>query len=237
MTDGTRGGKRAQLILNVTALLFIIAIFSFVTVKFLGFCGGSEEFVEYIRQRGIGGALVLIAVQTLQVVVAFIPGEVVELAAGVMYGPWIGLILCLIGLNVGTVLIFCLVKWFGKAFVKDRMKGKELPFSGIANDERRLLVIMFFLLMIPGIPKDILIYAVPLTSVRMHRFMIVSTIARIPTVITSTFTGAAVIEKNFTLAIILTALSLILATLGIIFNKKICTLIDRAFPKKSESEK
>ena len=91
---------------------------------------------------------------------------------------------------------------------------------------------MFFIFIIPGIPKDVLIYPVPLTKVKMHHFLIMSTIARIPTVISSTFVGSAVIEENYLSAIIVFSVSVAIAIPGLIFNKQICAFIERLFPKK-----
>ena len=230
---------KPQTVINLVALSVIIALGIFITVRYfdtfksLGTDEGLEKFVNEIQSTGIFGALILILIQTLQVVVAFIPGEFVELGAGVMFGPWLGLLLCLIGLNLGTALIFLFVRWFGKAFVQDNVREREFERLKFLNNPRRALIIMFFIFIIPGIPKDILIYPVPLTKVKLHHFMIVSTIARIPTVITSTITGSAVIENNYTLAIVLTVASVILAALGILFNKRICDLLDRKFPQSA----
>lgn len=231
---------KPQTVINLIAIALILGLGIFITVRYfdtfksLGTDDGLERFVNEIQSTGIFGALILTLIQTLQVVVAFIPGEFVELAAGVMFGPWLGLIICLIGLNLGTLLIFGFVRWFGKAFVFDNVKIKQLEKLNFLNNPRRALIIMFFIFIIPGIPKDVLIYLVPLTKVKLHHFMIISSIARIPTIITSTITGSAVMEDNYILAIILTVTSAILAILGILFNSKICAWLDRKFPQKSE---
>ncbi|MBQ2875683.1 MAG: TVP38/TMEM64 family protein [Clostridia bacterium] len=227
-----------QLILNITALVIIIGVAAFFTVRYwdtfkvLGTEEGLEDFVESIRGTGIFGALILILIQALQVTVAFIPGEFVELAAGVMFGPWLGLLICLIGLNLGTVIIFGFVRYFGKAFVHQNVNERDFERLKFLNDPRRSLIIMFFIFIIPGIPKDVLIYPVPLTKVKMHHFLIMSTVARIPTVISSTFVGSAVIEENYLSAIIVFSVSVAIAIPGLIFNKQICAFIERLFPKK-----
>ncbi len=232
---------KPQLIINAAAFIIIIAVAAIFTVRYwdtfqsLGTDEGLDSFVKDLQSTGIFGALILILIQTLQVVVAFIPGEFVELAAGVMFGPWLGLVLCLIGLNIGTAIIFGFVRWFGKAFVFDNIKKSDFEKLKFLNDPRRALIIMFFIFIIPGIPKDVLIYPIPLTKVKMWHFMIVSSIARIPTVITSTFVGAAVMEENYISAAIIFGVSLLLAIPGLIFNKRICELIDKRFPKKEES--
>ena len=231
-----------RLVLNIIALLIIIATAAVFTVRYwdtfkvLGTDEGLDNFVESIRGTGIFGALLLILIQALQVTVAFIPGEFVELAAGVMFGPWLGLLICLIGLNIGTVVIFGLVRYFGKAFVNRNVNERDFERLKFLNDPRRSLIIMFFIFIIPGIPKDVLIDPVPLTKVRMHHFLIISTIARIPTVISSTFVGSAVIEENYVSAIIVFSVSVLIAIPGLIFNKQICALIEKFFPKKQRQK-
>jgi len=234
--------SKSQLIINLSAVGILLVIAIIITARYwdsfasLGTDEGLEKFVCEIQSTGIFGALILTLIQTLQVVVAFIPGEFVELAAGVMFGPFLGLLVCLIGLNLGTALIFLLVRRLGSSFVKENVNERDFKKFTFLNDPRRALIIMFFIFLIPGIPKDVLIYPVPLTKVKLSHFMIVSSIARIPTVITSTFTGAAVIEENYTLAVIMTAVSALLAALGLIFNKKICSLIDKKYPPKTQSD-
>lgn len=232
---------KPQLVINMIAIIIILALAAFITIRYwdtfqsFGTADGLEKFIAEIQSTGIFGALILLLIQTLQVVVAFIPGEFVELAAGAMFGPWLGLLLCLIGLNIGTLLIFLFVKWFGKTFVSDNVSQRDFEKLKFLNDPRRSLVILFFIFIIPGIPKDILIYPIPLTKIKMSHFMIMSTVARIPTVISSTFVGAAVIEENYISAIVTFVISLILAALGLIFNKQICELIEKRFPQKANA--
>ena len=233
--------NKTQILINLIAIALLLGIAIFVTVRYsdtfasLSTDEGLRRFVEEIQSTGIFGALILCLIQTLQVVVAFIPGEFVELAAGVMFGPLLGLILCLVGLNLGTALIFLLVRRLGRAFVDENVSERDFKRLTFLNDPRRALIILFFIFLIPGIPKDVLIYPIPLTKVKLSLFIIVSSIARIPTIITSTLTGSAVIEENYTLAVIMTVISVTLAALGLIFNKRICSLIDKRFPNTNNS--
>ena len=52
--------------------------------------GGLSRVIDDVRNAGPLGFLILLAMQFMQIVVAFIPGEVVQMAAGMMYGPWLG---------------------------------------------------------------------------------------------------------------------------------------------------
>ena len=146
---------KPQTVINLVALLLILGLAALITIRYfdtfksLGTDQGLEKFVNEVQSTGIFGALILILIQILQVVVAFIPGEFVELAAGVMFGPWIGLIVCLIGLNLGTMLIFMFVRWFGRSFVQDNVSNGEFERLKFLNNPRRALIITFFILLIP----------------------------------------------------------------------------------------
>lgn len=233
-------GKKIQMIINIAAIAVLVGLFVFLFIyfydefKYLDTKEGLDEFIQKISDTGFWGGIILVLIQTLQVVVAFIPGEFVEIAAGVMFGPFWGLVLCLIGLNLGTLLIFGLVKWLGKPFVSENVKEKEYKHLRFLNDPNRALVVLFFIFLIPGIPKDMLIYPIPLTKVKMWKFMIVSSIARIPSVISSTFIGNAVLDQNYLAAGIVFAASLLLAVVGLIFNKKIYEFIDAKFINKKK---
>ena len=219
-------GKKVNIIINIIALILIISFLIWLYINYheklelLKTEQGRDEFINILQGTGIFGSIILIFIQALQVVVAFIPGEFVELVSGAMFGPIVGLIICLIGLNLGTLIIYGLVKLFGRPFVNENTKDKKFKFEFL-NDPNRSLIIMFFIFLMPGIPKDILIYPVPLTNVKMWKFMIVSSIARIPSVISSTFIGASIIEGDYITSIIVSVIFFILGVLGLVFNKQI----------------
>lgn len=232
-----------KLFINILAILILLGIFIFVffyfydEIKLLDSEEGIDNFINKIQSTGFFGGLILITIQILQVVVAFIPGEFVEIASGVMFGPILGLIICLIGLNLGTMIIFGLVKLLGKPFVKQNVSEKEHKYLKFLDDPNRALIMLFFIFLIPGIPKDVLIYLVPLTKVKMGKFLITSSIARIPSIISSTFIGSSILNDNYLAASIVFIVFLALAILGLIFNKQIYNFLDKKlFNKKSKKE-
>jgi len=228
---------KTQAIINIIAIIILIVIFISLFFVFkdeldiLSTKEGLNQFINDIQNTGFLGGFILIVIQTLQVVVAFIPGEFVELASGIMFGPLWGLVLCLIGLNLGTMIIFGLVKLLGKPFIDENVSQENQKFKFL-NNPHRALIILFFIFLIPGIPKDILIYLVPLTKVKMWQFLIVSSISRIPSIITSTIAGTSIINGDYLVAGIIMGITLILAILGLIFNKQITNFIENKFIKK-----
>ena len=222
---------KTQAIINIVAIILLTALFISLyfifkdKVDLLNTKDGLENFINDVQNTGFLGGIILVVIQILQVVVAFIPGEFVELASGIMFGPVLGLVLCLIGLNIGTIIIFGLVKLLGKPFVDENVSDQNQKFLFL-NNSNRTLIILFFIFLIPGIPKDILIYLVPLTKVKMWQFLIVSSVSRIPSILTSTIAGTSIINGDYLVAGIIMGISLILAIIGIIFNKQITNYIE-----------
>ena len=67
---------------------------------------------------------------------------------------------------------------------------------------------LFILFFIPGTPKDLLTYIVPLTDISLKDFLVITLFARIPSVVSSTYGGDAFADKNFImLAIVYSAIA------------------------------
>ncbi len=179
------------------------------------------KFREFIDSLGIFGVLGMLLLQITQIIIAVIPGEPIELLMGLMYGTLGGLFLSLLGIAVGQMIVFWLVLKFGVGFAKrfvNTDKFRELEF--LKNESKRdgLIFTLFF---IPGTPKDVLTYFAPFTGIAQRRFLILSTLARIPSVVTSTWAGASVSSGNFTKSIIIFAATGIVGAAGILINNYI----------------
>ena len=68
--------------------------------------GGVDEMISTVRGAGPAGVFILLGIQILQVIVAFIPGEVVQLAAGALYGPLGGMVIVLLGCVISSYIIY-----------------------------------------------------------------------------------------------------------------------------------
>lgn len=169
--------------------------------------GGLARVVEDVRNAGVGGAFVLLGMQFLQVVVAFIPGEVVQIAAGMMYGPWLGGIIIFAGAIISSAFIFVVVhkaRRAVRAFYDSRkMGGQSLDDF---EQSKKLDVMVFVLFLIPGLPKDVFTYLVPLTSMSMRNFMIFSNVGRIPGIFMSTFAANGLMEGDYMQSAVIFAL-------------------------------
>lgn len=208
-----------------STILFIIAtlLLTIIAVPMIQNYNNPEKFKSFIDSFGVFGFIILLFIQVSQVIVALIPGEFIEFVSGAVFGWFFGLILCLLGIIIGQSIIFIAVKFFGSSLVEKAAGSKAMTKYKFLYDEKRLKAVIFILYFIPGTPKDILSYFVPLTKINLIDFIIISTIARIPSILSSTYGGDAFTDKNYvTLAIVYTTIAFISITGIIIYRHFDC---------------
>ena len=181
---------------------------------------GRAQFKAYIDGIGILGWFVTLGIQLLQIFIALIPGEPVELMLGFVWGPWLGMLTCLLGIFIGTAVIFLLVKRFGRPFVRRIVGDKDLSTYKFLSDPRKIDLTVFVLFFIPGTPKDALTYIAPLAPIKPARYLAIATLARIPSIITSTLLGDSIAEGDYLLSVIVFAVTALISVLGIIFGNR-----------------
>ncbi len=184
-----------------------------------------KKFENYITSLGFKGILLVLLIQILQVFIAIIPGEFVELLAGFLYGTWGGLIICLVGNLIASLLIFTTVKFFAKNHLH-KFQDKLSQYSFL-NNKKKVALYLFIIFLIPGLPKDIFTYLVPFLPINFWTFILVTSIARIPSIISSTYSSYSILNSNCTVGIIILIAFTILAILGIIYKDKILAFLKK----------
>ena len=189
--------------------------------------GGLDRVIEDVRSAGPLGVLILLAMQFLQIVVAFIPGEVVQMAAGMMYGPWLGGLVILIGCIISAAFIFVVVHRLGAPFVQDMVPTKHLDKFRAFEETGKLDIVVFVLFLIPAMPKDVFTYLVPLTNMPMKKFLVLSNVARIPGILISTYAADGLVDGRLTQSIVIFAVVAVLALVCVVFRDRIMDLLHK----------
>ena len=195
-------------------LLLMVLLTLFVSRWLRSF--SQDDFRDYVRSFGVLAPFVMLGLQILQVFIALIPGEIVESAAGYVLGPWMGTAVCYLGICLASTLIFTLTRRYGVKWVEvfvSREKINELRFLNTEQKRNNLIFLLFF---IPGTPKDLLTYFVGLTDIKLSTFLLLSMVARIPSVITSTFGGHLLGEERYIGAVILYGITGLFSLLGML---------------------
>ena len=185
----------------IGALVYLIPI-----MKNLSTTEGRIEFKNQVQSSGILGMLSLFALQVAQIFLFILPGEPIEILAGMCYGGIGGTIFIMASVAIISTAIFYLVRKFGKKFVYEfcnKEKVQKIENSKLFQDPKKIEIIMLILFLIPGTPKDLLTYIAGLLPIKPSKFILISTFARIPSIISSTFAGEKILAGNLKMAVII----------------------------------
>ncbi|MCI8469541.1 MAG: TVP38/TMEM64 family protein [Eggerthellaceae bacterium] len=183
--------------------------------------GGLERVMADVHAAGPAGVLILLAIQFLQIVVAFIPGEVVQIAAGLIYGPWLGALIIFVGCVISSAFIFVLVRKLGAPFVQAMVPAKYQGKFDEFEESGKLNIVVFILFLIPGMPKDVFTYLVPLTTMRLRDFILLTNFARIPGIVVSTYAAAGLANGDYLESLMLFGVVAVIAVLAMVFYDRI----------------
>lgn len=224
--------EKIKLIILVAILVVILAITVYLMPWIISLkdAESREALKEYIHSKGAFGILILLGIQVLQVIVAIIPGEPIEVISGLLYGTWGGYLICTIGMLIGTILIYYTVRLLGYSFIKNVVGEGKLSKFKFLHDAKKLEMVTFLLFFIPGTPKDLLTYFMPLTKIKPSNFFLIVTIARIPSIVSSTFAGASIGDGKWLQTIVIFSVIGAVGLLGIIFND----VLIKSFNKKKK---
>ena len=189
--------KRLAWLVAAVALLFAGWVAWYIGAPMIEFVSRPQEFRAWVQEHGIWGKVLFVGMVLLQVVVAIIPGEPLEIGAGYAFGAVEGTLLCLIGIALGSTLVFLLVRKWGVPLVEVFFPIEKIRSLRFLQDSQRLNRIVFLVFFIPGTPKDLLCYFVGLTEIKLPTWIAISFFARIPSVVTSTLGGDALGTQQY----------------------------------------
>ena len=228
-----------QVLVNIVLLIVFVLLIVIISVKYSSqiyrVISEPDLFRDLLLAYGNASILVFILFQVLQVIIATIPGELVQIAGGYIYGTWFGTLYSLIGILIGYFIVFWLTRLLGYPLVK--VFVPEEKYKKISNliKTKKSDAILFLLFFIPGLPKDFLVYIGGLTPVEPLKFFLIITFARFPALFGSSFIGAHLEQENYLIVAIVTGLSALLFIVGFIFRDKILAKIESVYGKQRDT--
>lgn len=226
--------KVFKLTMTILAIAIIVGIiiYMFPVMRKLSTKEGQLAFKEKVSSSGILGLLMLFALQVAQIFLIIIPGEPIEILAGMCYGPIWGTVFIMVSAGIISTIIFSLVRKYGKRFVYnfcDKEKVAKIENSKLFKNPNKIEMIMFILFLLPGTPKDLLAYIAGLLPINPVKFVLISVFARFPSVISSTLAGANLAVGDWKKSIVM--------YLAIVLVAIIVILIANKFDKDKLAEK
>lgn len=217
--------KRVAVIAVVVFLLLAFVAFYFTLGRTIAkFVQNPDGFKHWIDNFGNWSIAVFLVLRIIQTVTKLIPGEPLEIAAGCVFGVWEGLAWCLVGSVLGSLVILWLGKSYGMRMIGLFIEPEKVHKIAFLQNTDRMNVTFFFLYLIPGTPKDIFTWLICLSDENPFKFLLLTTIARAPSILVSTWCGYEFVTGDYLFAILIFAASLALAIVGWLlyryFNKK-----------------
>ncbi|MGQ5427182.1 TVP38/TMEM64 family protein [Thermophilibacter sp. ZX-H3] len=169
---------------------------------------------SFVAEHAILSRLVIGGVNALQIALAFLPGEPVELASGYAFGFLEGTLVCMAASAVASSAIFWAVRRWGWSLVGVFFDRSHLDRFSWLHDARRLELVMLVVFLIPGTPKDFLTYFAGLTDMRFGAVLAITTLGRIPSIVTSTVAASAFGSGDYGIAAMAVVVAVALAAAG-----------------------
>ncbi len=179
-----------------------------------------EEFVELIRSFGFRGSITLSILSMMQVVIPFMPEEPVQVLAGMGYGVWQGILICLLGIVVGNSLIYLAYKIFGKSSMESMQNNIDLDFDKVRTSKSVVLIILL-LYILPAVPLGVICIFACSLNLKYLRYFIITTLGSIPSIFVGVALGHLATAMSLTFSIITFAILVVLIIIFAINKKKI----------------
>lgn len=218
--------EKQKKMLSAAAIIIFILLFAalawFVGRPMIRFARQPEQFRSWVDGHGAWGWAAYAAMVFLQVVVAIIPGEPLEIAGGYAFGAWWGTALCLIGAVLGSAAVFALVRRWGRPLVEVVFPKEKLDKLQFLHSSPKRTALLWLIFTAPGTPKDLLCYFAGLTDMKWRTWLLIATVGRLPSIVTSTVGGGALGDRNYTAAAIAFGVALAAAGVGYLVYRAVC---------------
>ena len=217
--------KQKKLLSGGAIAVFILlgaALAWFVGRPMVRFAKEPEVFRQWVAGHGFWGMAAYAGMVFLQVLVAVIPGEPLEIAGGYAFGAVWGTVLCLLGAFLGSVAVFAVVRKWGVPLVEVFFPREKLDKLSFLKTSPKRTALLWLVFTVPGTPKDLLCYFAGLMDLSWPSWLLIASVGRLPSIITSTVGGSALGEQNYRAAVIAFALALAVAGVGYVIYRAVC---------------
>lgn len=186
----------------------------------INFIKDPDSLGLWLEEAGIWGAIVFMLLNTAQVLLAIIPGGPFEVAAGALFGPWLGTLMCDIAMTAGGMMTFFFVRKFGMKFIELFVDRKEIESVKFLHSNEKSTTLLFLFFLLPGTPKDLMCYVVGLTDIKWTTWLIINLAGRFPAILLSALGGSALGEQKYGIFIAAFAIIIVLYFVGTFLYKK-----------------
>ena len=142
----------------------------------------------WINDAGVLAPIVFMFIYAMATVL-FLPGSILTLAGGALFGPVLGTFYNLTGATLGATVAFLISRYLASDWVEDKAGGKvKQLINGVEGEGWRFVA---FVRLVPLFPFNLLNYALGLTKIRFLHYLIATYVFMLPGAIAYTYLGYA----------------------------------------------
>lgn len=222
--------KQKKIISAIVFLAFIVfcGVVGWVIGKpMLEFVSEPEKFRAWVDNKGFLGKIAFVFMVAFQVLIALVPGEPLEIGAGYAFGAIEGTVLCVAGITLGSLAVFYLVRRFGIRLVEVFFSREKINSLRFLKSSKRRNIFIFIVFFLPGTPKDLLTYFAGITDIKFWHFFMLASVARLPSIVTSTVGGGALGVEEYGTAIAVFLITLLASGIGFLIYRIISKIKSR----------
>ena len=230
--------KRIALFVSAGVFAILFLVFYLTLGKMIAeFIQDADAFKNWMDGfEPTAAILVFLALRILQTAFKLVPGGALEIAAGFIFGIWRGFWWSMLGSVLGSILILWLGRKYGLRMVGLFVDPEKMHSTPPDGHKKKYGVAFFLLYFLPWTPKDIFTWIASVTEDRPIFFMLISSLARIPSVFVSAWCGAAIVAERYLMAFVILGVLIVFGVLGGMIYKAIAKNREKHALEKQNTE-
>jgi len=211
--------RRKAVLLFSVVVAVTVAVYLLIR-RYAPFFFDPDELRLWVDQFGALAPVVFVLLQTAQVIFAPIPGQIVALVAGYLFGPVAGTVYSLTGVLIGSAIAFLLARRYGRAFVESMIHEDAVSRFDSFVDTVGIPGLIAFVV-VPGLADDVVCFLSGLTKWRFRTFMTAIAVARLPAYVLTVYAGGELASERFMNGVLLVAVVIAVSAVGYYNQEKI----------------
>jgi len=183
-------------IIGLTTLIILL-----IYTRQSGMFHSVTDLQNFIKNFGSFAIAVFIVVQSIQPTIPFLPGGIATIAGMMMFGNISGIIYSYIGLVIGEIGLFLLVRKFGPKFAQLVLSEKNyLKFElGMKNQTKNIKALLIICFIFPFLPDDLTCLVAGMTDLSFHQYLKIVLIFKLWSVIAYGYFCLFVLNKTISM--------------------------------------
>ncbi len=210
----SKEAKKKVIIALVISLFLVVAAAVFIW-PYVSILTKPSVIKELVLGFGVWAPLAFIGLQILQMVFLFIPASPIIIVGGYIFGAW-GVFYSVIGIILGSIIIFFIGRLFGRPFLESVLDKKII--NKIDYESDNIAKTLFILFLIPPLPHDAFCYMAGITKIELKKYILAVAVGRLPQIVFLTLIGYQLTKLNLFWSLLL--IGVIIVGSIIIFQNK-----------------